>query len=64
MNKDDNRINCFKCKFFHISWDPVSPRGCKYFGFKSALMPSIVVLQSSGKECGAFTPKDIIEDKK
>ncbi|MCT4566010.1 MAG: uracil-DNA glycosylase [Maledivibacter sp.] len=52
-----DRIDCFKCKYFYITWDQNSPRGCRYFGFKTSLIPSIAVLRSSGKKCGAFAVK-------
>ncbi|SKC38416.1 uracil-DNA glycosylase [Maledivibacter halophilus] len=53
----ENRINCFKCIHFYITWDPNNPRGCKYFGFKTKLVPSLAVLRSSGKKCRAFVKK-------
>lgn len=51
------RINCFKCKYFFITWDTNNPRGCSYFGFKTTQLPSVIVFKSSGKKCGAFSPK-------
>lgn len=52
------RINCFKCIHFYITWDENNPRGCKYFGFKTRLLPSAAVFQSSGRRCQAFAEKD------
>ena len=49
--------NCMKCKYYYITWDNEKPRGCKFFGFKSYLMPSLVVFRSSGKHCEAYEPK-------
>ncbi|KJF28737.1 uracil-DNA glycosylase [Clostridium aceticum] len=56
----EKRIDCYKCIYFHITWDKKFPRGCKFFGFKTHQLPSISVLQSSGKPCYAFKekPKD------
>lgn len=51
------RVNCYKCEYLYVTWDPKNPRGCKYFGFKSKLLPSIVVFRSSGKRCEAFKAK-------
>ncbi|AKS39681.1 uracil-DNA glycosylase [Anoxybacillus gonensis] len=34
------------------------PRGCRAFGFKSAMLPSIVVKQSSGAPCMKFVQKE------
>ncbi|PLA74338.1 uracil-DNA glycosylase [Hydrogenovibrio sp. SC-1] len=50
-------IDCFKCRYFFITWDERQPRGCKAFGFKTKQMPSAVVLESSGQPCLKFTPK-------
>lgn len=50
-------IDCFKCRYFFITWDENQPRGCKAFGFKTKQMPSAVVLESSGQACLKFTPK-------
>ncbi len=53
-----NRVDCFKCKYFYVTWDQSNPKGCKYFGFKTKLIPSIAVLRSSGKGCQAFVDKN------
>jgi len=52
-----NKINCFKCIYYYITWDKNNPKGCKYFGFKTKQMPSIIVKKSSGKDCKAFKEK-------
>ncbi|MBU3158942.1 uracil-DNA glycosylase [Clostridium frigoris] len=51
------KINCCKCIYYYITWDPAYPKGCKLYGFKSATLPSILVKQSSGIACAKFTPK-------
>ncbi|KAB3524441.1 uracil-DNA glycosylase [Alkaliphilus serpentinus] len=53
-------INCNKCKYFYITWEAYQPKGCHYFGFKSKKLPSLVVLETSGKECQAYRSKDAI----
>lgn len=50
-------INCFKCKYFYITWDSKFPKGCKFFGFKSKSVPSVSVYQATGNECEMFIPK-------
>lgn len=50
--------NCMKCEYYYVTWDPKRPRGCKYFGFKSYIMPSAVVFKSSGSPCKAFKLKN------
>jgi hypothetical protein len=52
-----NYINCFKCKFFSITWDKDKPYGCNALGFKSKRLPSIEVYKSSGQKCMLFIAK-------
>ncbi|MBX4262004.1 uracil-DNA glycosylase [Clostridium estertheticum] len=52
------KINCSKCIYYYITWDPAFPKGCKLYGFKSPNLPSILVKRSSGISCGKFTPKE------
>lgn len=54
-----NKVNCRGCKYFHITWDKASPYGCKAMGFKSKFMPSIIVVQTTGKACLSFHPKSV-----
>lgn len=56
MNQE--RINCFQCRHFFITWDKSFPNGCKVFGFKTKQSPSVAVLQASGAKCAAFQPKE------
>lgn len=56
--KDSKRINCTKCEFYYITWDKNKSRGCRAFGFKSNIMPSIIVYKSSGKKCLKFQLKN------
>ena len=59
MDKENvERIDCFKCKHFAVSWNPSFPRACKLFGFKTAQMPSVAVLTSSGEPCEGFERKE------
>lgn len=51
------KIDCFKCRYFKVTWDPQNPRACAAYGFKTRQVPSAVVKQSSGMECMHFTPK-------
>ncbi|PYG89858.1 hypothetical protein LY28_00456 [Ruminiclostridium sufflavum DSM 19573] len=52
------RINCRKCKYYYITWDARMPHGCKAFGFKTRLFPSVVVYQSSGQTCQGYAEKN------
>ena len=55
--EENVRIPCMRCKHYHVTFDPVAPRGCKLYQFKSATMPYILVKQSSGKDCTSFEEK-------
>ena len=51
------RINCFRCVYYANTWNTKFPRACKFFGFKSAKMPSEAVYESSGEQCNSFVEK-------
>jgi hypothetical protein len=55
---EDFRRNCFRCKFFYVTWDPDHPNGCRAMGFKTRQLPSMVVFQSSGEPCRMFEKKN------
>lgn len=55
----NNKIDCMKCIHFAVTWEPNSPKSCKLYGFKSARMPSLVVLQASGVPCMGFERKEV-----
>ena len=58
------RAQCLKCIHYHATWDPNNPRGCKFYGIKSASIPSQVVRRESGKECQAYSKKEHFKKKK
>jgi hypothetical protein len=51
------RIQCHKCQYYFVTWQQNKPHGCRGFNFKSKLLPSIVVQQSSNKACELYKPK-------
>jgi len=51
------RINCYKCEYLQITFQPNTPYACNAYGFKSKLMPSLAVYQSSGAPCSLFKAK-------
>lgn len=61
---ESKRIACMKCKHYHVTFDPAAPRGCKLYGFKSSVMPYILVKQSSGHDCLSFEEKTNKVDEK
>ena len=56
MTKKD-KINCFHCVHFFVTWDEKFPRGCRAMDFKSRKMPSIAVFEASGMPCVRFRAK-------
>jgi hypothetical protein len=52
------KIDCFKCRHFFVTWDKKFPRGCRALGFKSKGMPSQMVFQASGMQCLKFEKKE------
>jgi len=55
--KKTERVNCFECRHFYVTWDPSMPKGCRAMGFKGPAMPSVMVLRMSGKPCLLFDRK-------
>lgn len=49
--------NCWKCRFFKISWDPKFPYECEAMGFKSQLLPCRQVISVDGRPCQSFAGK-------
>jgi len=52
------KINCRECRHYHITFDVSAPYGCRVYGFKSKILPSMAVFQSSGMECSLFLKKE------
>lgn len=51
------QINCRACRHYYITYDPRFPYGCRAAGFKSRVMPSQEMINSSGLECQVFQEK-------
>lgn len=47
--------NCLKCEHFFVTWEPSHPRACKVFGIKSRRLPSLLVKETTGHHCPAFS---------
>jgi hypothetical protein len=58
MTNTNEIKSCIGCVYYYVTWDPKNPKGCKYFGFKSRLMPCMVVYQSTQEFCNMYTPKN------
>lgn len=53
----EERINCFTCRHFYVTWDPNFPKGCKAFQFKTRRLPSQEVMKASGQACLKYEKK-------
>ncbi len=58
-NNNAEKADCFRCIYFAVTWDPAFPKACKLYGFRSAYLPSLAVLKSSGVPCMGFIRKEI-----
>ncbi|MFT9495697.1 uracil-DNA glycosylase [Anaerosolibacter sp.] len=52
------RVHCASCKFYYVTWDTNFPYGCKLYKIKSKQLPSILVIQSTGKKCDQYISKN------
>jgi len=51
------RIICQRCVHYYVTWEKNKPHGCRAYGFKSQIVPSTVVRQSSGAQCNFYEDK-------
>jgi hypothetical protein len=52
------RIDCHKCIYYYVTWDPNFPHGCQGMGFKSRRYPiDEVRCIMNGKDCLLFSAK-------
>jgi len=56
-NKKQNKVNCFRCKYYATTWEPKFPRACRLYGFKTARIPSAEVYRNTGEHCNGFEEK-------
>lgn len=51
------RIDCLKCRFLAVTWEPRYPYACTLLGFKSRSMPSVVAQNATGAPCVGYEAK-------
>ncbi|MDR2447956.1 MAG: hypothetical protein LBD58_11840 [Treponema sp.] len=54
----DAVIDCRKCSYFKITWEPAFPHACLVFDIKSRNFPSLEVFQATGRQCPSFQEKE------
>lgn len=57
------KIRCYRCKFYKMTWDIKFPYACGAFNFKSRKNPSLVVFEASGEGCRFFARKELKKEK-
>ena len=57
-DKEGNRINCFECVYFAVTWEPEFPKSCSLYGFKTTSLPSVTVYETTGEICLGFERKE------
>jgi hypothetical protein len=54
MFMEQIKPQCLKCIHYFATYDSQSPRGCKAYGFRSAMIPSLVIKRETGSECAQY----------
>ncbi len=55
---------CMKCIHYQVTYDIKAPRGCRLYQIKSAVMPSMIVKQSTGKDFQDFKVREKKSEEK
>lgn len=53
----NRKIQCQKCFYYSVTWLNGQSHSCKAYGFKSKIIPSSVVRNTSGKDCVFYIKK-------
>ena len=51
------KVRCFDCEHYYVTWQKKYSHGCRAFGFKSALMPCLAVGSASSESCLQYKKK-------
>ncbi len=54
--KEQGTPDCLGCVYYHVTWNPALPRGCRLFGIKSFKLPALAVREHTGLPCPGFRP--------
>lgn len=57
MAAEIGKVECLVCRYYYVTWDERHPHGCRAMNFKSKMIPSVVVMNSSGQQCLLFKNK-------
>lgn len=56
--EEKNIRSCNGCSYYFVTWEAKTPKGCKFFGFKSLQMPCQVVRKTTGQGCQEYRSRD------
>jgi|TARA_B110000914_G_scaffold123767_1_gene108041 hypothetical protein len=59
QTKPSNKVRCYGCFYFYITYKKKRPYGCKKFGFISKIIPSSEVFNTTGTECAYRSDKNL-----
>jgi len=59
----NEKINCLQCQHYYATYDPTTPRGCRFYGFASQFIPSQVVAKESKSECQGYKQRACFANK-
>ena len=57
--KEVNKMDCYSCAHFYVTWDKYYPKGCKNYQFKTVGMPSAQVKKAIGADCPGYKKKNL-----
>lgn len=51
------KIQCLRCKYYQVTYNPQIPHGCRKYQFQSATIPNLVVKRETGTDCQAYVAR-------
>ena len=57
--RDSRQIRCAVCEDFFVTHRPNTPWGCRRFGFRSKIIPSLLVFSTTGTKCAYFKERSV-----
>ncbi len=56
-DKPMSNPDCWKCRYFFITFEKHHRYGCRAMGFKARELPALEVMQADGSPCLSFSQK-------
>ena len=58
-DNENRQIRCAMCEAFFVTHRPATPWGCRRFGFRSKIIPSLLVFSTTGTKCAYFRERAV-----